>query len=693
MKNELFKRIQLDSKSRNNKKEIIISSHKNLKQNKLNDPKLKLNITNSNLSSNKNNISEKEKEIIFQKSLTNVTIFTNKEKKLLNTKTNIKKFNLKNIIKEKDKDKEKDKENACNTDRSNKKDININKTLFNLTISTNSHTNGKISVFNRLLLSPKNKIKKFNNNIIQNNILEIEENPMDMTTEGNVNILAKHKSSQNFQKYIKFSKIKLIKNNKSNLNENGVKNNRKKTLDKNKNINIDNIYQLGYHKSFYKSNKNLVINYNSNENSRNEKNNNKINLKTYDLNKLDVIFENNIKNNKETHHYLENTISAKNKIVHKKKVPEFSSNEVDKKFKKVNNRILVKKLNIVFEKECQNEKLRNSLCKTNNNFNINKKLLENTNINNINKQLKIVKRNQSNDFKRKIFTNNTTTSNLIKTDSLKIFNKKIEDYLITKELGKGSCAVVKLATHKITKDKFAIKIYTKEFLLDPQKRNVVKNEINILKQLDNEYIMKLYEEIDTPDYLYLVLEYINGISLIDILKNEENGFLPEKRAKKLMIQIIKGIIYLHSKNICHRDIKLENILVLKNDVIKIIDFGFAVKCNKDTYQKLFCGTPSYMAPEILNKEKYIPYYCDVWSLGVLFYTMLYGRFPFDFNEKKIVDDYNEDFEKIVDIEIEFSDEIKVDENIKNIFKRIFICEAKERIKLNEILDILLCNED
>jgi len=101
-----------------------------------------------------------------------------------------------------------------------------------------------------------------------------------------------------------------------------------------------------------------------------------------------------------------------------------------------------------------------------------------------------------------------------------------------------------LATHKVTKEKFAIKIYTKEFLLDPQKRNIVKNEINILKQLDNEYIMKLYEEIDTPDYLYLVLEYINGVSLIEILKNEKNGFLPQKRALKLITQIIKGIIYL-----------------------------------------------------------------------------------------------------------------------------------------------------
>ena len=126
---------------------------------------------------------------------------------------------------------------------------------------------------------------------------------------------------------------------------------------------------------------------------------------------------------------------------------------------------------------------------------------------------------------------------------------------------------------------------------------------------------------------------------------------------------------------------------MKNDIIKIIDFGFAVKCNKDSYQKLFCGTPSYMAPEILNKKKYSPYYSDIWSLGVLFYAMIYGKFPFDYNNK----DIDDEFEEITEINIKFYDEINDNENIKNIFKRIFILEPKERVSLNEILDILSKN--
>ena len=264
----------------------------------------------------------------------------------------------------------------------------------------------------------------------------------------------------------------------------------------------------------------------------------------------------------------------------------------------------------------------------------------------------------------------------------KIFTGKIDDYLITKELGKGSYAVVKLATHKLTKNKYAIKIYSKQSLIDPQKRNTVKNEVNILKQIDNENVMKLYDVIDTPSNLYLVLEYINGINLLEIIKNEKYHFLKEERAKKIFLQVVKGISYCHKKNIFHRDIKLENILVLKDDTIKIIDFGFGIKCNKDTYQKLFCGTPSYMPPEIVKKEKYIACYSDIWSLGVLFYTMLFGIFPF-----KGKDD-DELFEKIIEAKLSFPEYNQIGDKIKELFNKIFVINPIRRISLDDMINIL-----
>ena len=383
------------------------------------------------------------------------------------------------------------------------------------------------------------------------------------------------------------------------------------------------------------------------------------------------------------HHYLLNTVSTKNKIVLKK--PEdktFSSyyqkSEKDRtsksKSKSKSKSIKASKRFSLFNRNCvlksdYRAKTREDLSPS--------KIDD-----------KIMKRAPS-------FGNNRTLchisnmSSLSNIKSTKIFNGKIDDYLITKELGKGSYATVKLAVHKNNKNKYAIKIYSRESLLDPQKRNTIKNEINILKQLDNVNVMKLYEDINTPKYLYLVMEYINGISLLETIKKDKNHYFEEKRAIKIFIQIVKGISYCQSKNICHRDIKLENILLIDNDIVKIIDFGFAVKTNKETYQKLFCGTPSYMAPEIVNKEKYIAQYSDLWSLGVLFFAMLYGRFPF---RAKTQDEL---FVKINEAYVIFPDDIEVNYKIKDLLRKIFVVIPTQRISLNEILNelILLDNEN
>ena len=235
---------------------------------------------------------------------------------------------------------------------------------------------------------------------------------------------------------------------------------------------------------------------------------------------------------------------------------------------------------------------------------------------------------------------------------------------------------------KKTKNKYAIKIYSKTCLIDPQLRNTVKNEINILKQIDNENVMKLYEVIDTQSNLYLVLEYINGINLLEIIKNEKNHFIKEFRAKKIFSKIVQGINYCHQINIFHRDIKLENILVLKDDSVKIIDFGFGIICKSDTYQKLFCGTKSYMPPEIVKKEKYIASYSDIWSLGVLFYAMLFGVFPF---KGKDDDDL---FDKIIEAKLNFPEYNPISDKTKELFGKIFVINPSERIKLDEMINYL-----
>ena len=396
---------------------------------------------------------------------------------------------------------------------------------------------------------------------------------------------------------------------------------------------------------------------------------------------LDIIFENNkiLKNDQISHHYLAQTVSAKNKMVQKKINSFEDSKNTLKSCNKIsticidtdnnNNNNLFRKT--IFRLN-RTPKIKKDF-KTKDRYSFNNSINNFSTRNNIRKYSFRLNREISSEF------NISGMSTMINS---KIFTGKIDDYLITKELGKGSYAVVKLATHKLTKNKYAIKIYSKQSLIDPQKRNTVKNEVNILKQIDNENVMKLYDVIDTPSNLYLVLEYINGINLLEIIKNEKYHFLKEERAKKIFLQVVKGISYCHKKNIFHRDIKLENILVLKDDTIKIIDFGFGIKCNKDTYQKLFCGTPSYMPPEIVKKEKYIACYSDIWSLGVLFYAMLFGIFPF-----KGKDD-DELFEKIIEAKLSFPEYNQIGDKTKELFNKIFVINPNRRISLDDMINIL-----
>ena len=403
---------------------------------------------------------------------------------------------------------------------------------------------------------------------------------------------------------------------------------------------------------------------------------------------LDIILETNkVKTNTIIHHYQESTVSAKNKMVEKKNLNLLEQNK--------------RSLNL-FHKDSNINKNNNNI---NNNYTeVNEKMkinlsLFNRNILRLNKTPKINKINKErfslnishptkNYNSRKYsqhmncelsIDNNTASKTIINS---KIFQKKIDDYLITRELGKGSYAVVKLAVHKNTKDKYAIKIYSKQCLIDPQLRNTVKNEINILKQLDDKNVMKLYEVIDTQSNLYLVLEYINGINLLEIIKNEKYHYIPEPRAKKIFVQVVRGVSHCHQKNVFHRDIKLENILVLKDDTVKIIDFGFGIISKPDTYQKLFCGTKTYMPPEIINKEKYIASYSDIWSLGVLFYAMLFGIFPF-----KGKDD-DELFEKIKEAKLSFPDYNPISDKTKKLFEKIFMINPCERISLEEMIKCL-----
>ena len=235
-------------------------------------------------------------------------------------------------------------------------------------------------------------------------------------------------------------------------------------------------------------------------------------------------------------------------------------------------------------------------------------------------------------FSSSPFTINTTINNRNK-------DNKISHYEIGKVIGKGAYASVKICKNKITQEKFAMKIYEKKILNDNIKKKCILREIEILKKLNHQNIVKLYDTIISDKNILLIQELVNGISLRDFynkeIRNQRN--ISEKKYKILTLifkQIFSAFDYIHKKNIFHRDIKLENILLTKNYEIKIIDFGFGLYNPRNYLQKFFCGTPNYMAPEIIMKKEYDCQKADMWSLGILLYKLFCADFPFKGKDEK-----------------------------------------------------------
>lgn len=215
---------------------------------------------------------------------------------------------------------------------------------------------------------------------------------------------------------------------------------------------------------------------------------------------------------------------------------------------------------------------------------------------------------------------------------------QIGNYRIVKEIGEGAFGKVYLAQHVLLNCEVVLKC---GLIDDP---NIVR-EIYYHKQLRHKNVVKLYEVIKTETHLWMVMEYCRG--------NELYYYIYEKRkldyevCQKLFYQIADAMRYVHSLNLAHRDLKLENILMAdkKRTVIKLTDFGFVREFNP--YKRLLlstvCGTTAYMAPEVLKNEKYSGFAIDVWSMGVILYAMIYGELPFDSDDEmntkvKIVND-------------------------------------------------------
>ena len=233
----------------------------------------------------------------------------------------------------------------------------------------------------------------------------------------------------------------------------------------------------------------------------------------------------------------------------------------------------------------------------------------------------------------------------------------VDDLTLIKGLGKGAFGEVYLTSRQGGKQKYATKKIDKKFVSRPKAKKYLDNEILILKEVDHPNIIKLYEVKETTQFFYLIMELCNGGSLTDRLEEHIKKYkrpFSEETVQYLMKQIMSAINYLHLKNILHRDIKLDNILVnFDNDEdkrnnnmlkakVKIIDFGFARHLAPAQLAYSTLGSPVNMDPGILRKLNKMDNQndygydqkADIWSLGTICYEMLIGKTTFDANSMR-----------------------------------------------------------
>lgn len=210
-------------------------------------------------------------------------------------------------------------------------------------------------------------------------------------------------------------------------------------------------------------------------------------------------------------------------------------------------------------------------------------------------------------------------------------SKKGEKYKILYEIGSGSYSRVCSAIHIDSGKTVAIKVYDKDLNSSKTRTKSIKREITILSMVNHKNIIKFLDCFSDDEFIYLVMEIVEGKNLFEILREH---FKEKKKLKysfiiELMNQVLSTLDYLHDKGICHRDIKLENIMYIEDqNLFKLIDFGFSTRINSQEKLNIYCGTPSYMSPSLIKKEPSDGFKNDVWAIGVLFYVLVKGKFPF-----------------------------------------------------------------
>ncbi|KAI9277981.1 hypothetical protein BC943DRAFT_298491 [Umbelopsis sp. AD052] len=243
-------------------------------------------------------------------------------------------------------------------------------------------------------------------------------------------------------------------------------------------------------------------------------------------------------------------------------------------------------------------------------------------------------------------------------------------YQLGKTIGEGTYGKVKLATHRLTGQNVAIK------RIDRQHIPLITREIHHHRRLRHPNITALYEIILAEGCIHVVTEYCANGELFDVLTRE--GRLSEPRARRWFSQLVDAIKYCHSHRVVHRDLKLENILLDSQWNVKLCDFGFTRECETKKMLETFCGSLAYAAPEVIRRKKYSGPEADIWSLGIVLYTLLTAELPFDDDHEPTMQD------KILHLDYEIPDYLT--EESRHLIDGILRLDPNERLSIDCILN-------
>ena len=255
---------------------------------------------------------------------------------------------------------------------------------------------------------------------------------------------------------------------------------------------------------------------------------------------------------------------------------------------------------------------------------------------------------------------------------------KITDFDILKELGSGSFGNVYLVRHKVTKAEYAIKAIDKRNKTNQEEKPYFRREVEVMYKVHHKNVVKLFGHFEDNNYCYFIMEYISKGNVYNLLPTDKKKRLSTKVCSFIIRDIISAVYFLHHMNppIIHRDIKPENVLLGDNLVAKLTDFGWSNYMRDDEKRTTVCGTPIYLAPEILE-EKAHDEAVDLWCIGVLLFELVTATPPFLGNDLDTLK------ENVLKLKINWPKDINVD--AKNLIMKILKLDPKQRLPLEEMI--------